>query len=223
MTDPLDHDRTDDAEGSPFDDFQSAWQEQPAPTLTREEEMQLVADLKKLQSLRTRQYRSRDVVEGLACLFNVVFFGVWMVNASSQPERWGAACIVSGSIFIFTVLRYGRRPFADAEEADSIADSYRLHLTGERRQQRLLLWVPVWYIGPIFVGLVLINFGMFGPPNLTDERGIMSLTMLGFYTLLMVGLSVLNLWAAKRSIPAKIDEMATVARQLGEDFLSDED
>ena len=212
-----DRDVNDDSNTDLIGDLQAAWQQETVPALTREDEMQLVADLKRAQTLQSRLYRRRDIGEAVACLFNVLWFGLWMLEAESQLERWGTAIVVSGSIFIFYVLRFGRQPFNRSEEATSIAESYRLHLVGERRQQRLLRWVPLWYLGPIYLGLVLIVAGMFGLPGLSNDREKMSLLMIGSFTLLFAGIAWLNRRAASKTIPEKIDDLERLAEKFGDD------
>jgi hypothetical protein len=148
-----------------FDDLAGAWQRRGAGEAPpAEPSRQLVAVREKARALEIA-VRRRDRVETLVAILLLPIFGTFAVVASDLLARVGAAIVAAACVAIPLILRRARRRAPDL--GLPVATFLRLELEFVVRQRRLLLTVPLWYLAPLGIGVILFFAGGSPSPWLT--------------------------------------------------------
>jgi hypothetical protein len=144
-----------------FEDLGRAWQQRESvDDRPPEPDRQLAAVRDKARVLE-RTVRRRDLLETSIALLLLPVFAWFAMRASHPLSRLGAAIIAASCVAIPWILRRARR--RDPDFGLPVEDFLRLELAFVLRQRRLLLTVPLWYLGPLGVGAVLFFAG--GSPS----------------------------------------------------------
>ncbi len=167
------------------DPLAALWQQQPVAPLEYDME-RIIRDATTLD----HDINARNRREMIAVWFVVATFIAYLVGAivvGAHPLLV-AACsvIIVGALFIAGMLRrYGRvrvLPDPGLDRASFVA-AYRRTLL---EQARLLRWAWLWYVGPIAVGLLLLDAGFqlgrgqpYGVSQLQVFFGAICLTIAG--------------------------------------------
>jgi membrane protein implicated in regulation of membrane protease activity len=147
-----------------LDDAKELWSSENDPdtpsmsasTLSDSDILRLVKE--KAESLDQR-IRRRDLLESIAAVAIVLFFGWIALQASSWWIRSGAGMVMAGSVFIFWRLRRARTRYDDPSPDRPVAEVIRTQRAKVEEQMRLLDNVLWWYLAPLTVGVLLIIFG----------------------------------------------------------------
>jgi len=171
-------------------DLKTLWKEQPMTPATI-----TLDDIKTSAAKFERTTKWRNIREWAAVLFVVPVFSWLAISTSSLLTRAGALCIVAAAIFIaFVLWRYGRTKVVADAKLDTRAFAHA-HAEELRDQAKLLRRVPLWYLSPLAVGLLLMHAGSYPAPG--QPLGFW-LGYLGLVIALYAGIGILNLRAAKK-------------------------
>jgi hypothetical protein len=124
-----------------------------------------------LRAVRARARELEDVVrrrdrrETLVALALLPIFTYFAFQAAGGVTRLGAVILAVSCLAIPLRLRAARRVAVDPSLP--VAEFLRLELDLVLRQRRLLLTVPLWYLGPLGVGVILFFAGASRSPWLT--------------------------------------------------------
>lgn len=199
-----------------FRDLQAAWQEPEAPespttendVISAKDKNMLVHELHLMKSKQSSMIRRRDLVENLAAVFVIIFFGRWAISVPDRAQQVGATVVVLGAVVVIAVMWFGRRLFKEADMAATPREACALQLQAVERQQRMLRWVPVWYIGPVGVGVVCIAFA--------TMEGMGLVCYLIFCAILFIGIAYMNARAATKTLQPEIEKLSEMLRDLGQ-------
>lgn len=114
--------------------------------------------------------RRRDRIETLVALSLLPIFGYFAFGAPRPLARAGAAIVALACLLTPLCLRWARRRAPDP--GVPLQRFLELELEFVVRQRRLLLSVPLWYLGPLGVGVVLFFAGGSAPVWLTAVYGV---------------------------------------------------
>jgi hypothetical protein len=180
----------------PQDPLQTLWQKQPTEIKTMSAaEIQTLA--RKFQS----KIYHRNIREYALSALGAAFFCFAIVKS---PDPWmKAACllILAGlAVYVFILHTRGR---ADREGPAAVgADCRHFHIDALTRQKKLIGSVWLWGIMPVLPGLLLF---MGRRLVLAPAQALpLMLAADAFAILVLIGVAVLNLWAAQR-LQKKID------------------
>jgi hypothetical protein len=175
-------------------DLKKLWQGQvlaPPPKLP---DAQLIQAMKQKMSQFGRTIFWRDVREVAACLLVIGLFLPGYFKPTSWLFQTGCLVEVLSAIFIAFRLVYSKR----RDDRNLTADSLRGYLLHERRkletQIRLLSTVLWWYILPLYIGAVMVAFGV-GPGGMVHKVGFAI-----FYAIGCGGIWWLNQYAVKKHL-----------------------
>ncbi len=133
------------------DDLQHLWADDPEPT----PEVDLDAIRRRAARFR-RQIAVRNLVEVFAAGIVVAGFSALAWLADDPLRLWGhAAVAVGGLVIAGIVIARGEAPAA--APAASTAEFLAAERDALRYQARLLRWVPLWYLGPLIPGSILLT------------------------------------------------------------------
>ena len=155
-----------------------------------------------------RSIHGRDVREILAAVLVVgAFAAMWPLYRSSPVAILGVALICLGAALIIYVLMSAQKPLPLPFHS-SVLDFSRNRLAWLDGQIRLLRTVAWWYVAPLCVGCLLLNWGI--------ARGAWLVFGLQAFTALAVaaGIVVLNQWAVRRSLQPVRDDLARLIKAL---------
>lgn len=145
-----------------IDDLKGAWVRLEARTQEPVRDLDAVKErVRRLDRLARR----RDRNETLAALLLLPIFGYFAMNAARPLARVGAAIVALSCLVIPLCLRWARRRAPDP--GVPLDRFLELELEFVVRQRRLLLSVPLWYLGPLGLGVVLFFAGAGAPAWLT--------------------------------------------------------
>lgn len=181
------------------EDLKDLWQSQDVPKT--EIDMQALS-LKATEFQKT--IRRRNLAEYVAGVLVTPVFVYVAVQPGPLLTRIGAVLMVTGLGVMLAHIRL--QGHASSERPPVDGPTERLvawHRSELERQRRLLLRVPVWYVGPIIPGVALFigGFALEHP-----EAWPMSLFFLGFSSAIVFGI----LWAnrvAARKLARQIAEL----------------
>ncbi len=155
-----------------------------------------------------RSIHRRDVREILAAVFVVGgFAAMWPLYRSSPVAILGVALICMGAALIIYVLLSARKP-EPLSFHTSVLDFSRNRLAWLDSQIHLLRTVVCWYVAPLCVGCLLLDWGI--------NRGAWFVFGLQALIALAVaaGIVVLNQWAVRRSLQPVRDDLARLIEAL---------
>ena len=158
-----------------------------------------------------KQIKRRDFIETFVAAICIPAWIFGLTNADHWIETTGLIILLLACIFIPLILRKTR-----ANETDKLVGikSFLFNeKTKVKKQIKLLSNVVVWYIAPIFSGVILYTLGA----NI-DESGQLQLdshmwTYYGFVVALSVGVYLLNKQSVKKKFQPILEK---IERQLTE-------
>lgn len=163
-------------------------------------------DIKQRAAKFERSVKWRNVREWIAVAVVVPVFARMAYNADNDLARAGAVWIALAAVFIGIHLwRFGRAQAPPEPTIGTIAYG-RAHVEVLRAQSNLLRRVPVWYLGPIAVGLALRLAG-----TLPEGGKGAWLVAVGICVVVVVGVCIINQRAAaelERKAAALLRELA---------------
>jgi hypothetical protein len=140
------------------DDLERLWQTQPVQTDMKGEEMRKII-VKKIEVF-DHKIRKRNIREYVAALFvvPVFFYFAWIMPNSIA--RVGSVVVAVGALWIVYYLwRHGTGP-ADPLPDQTLASYRRALIAKYDHQIRLLRTVKLWYLLPLYVGLMTLLAGL---------------------------------------------------------------
>jgi hypothetical protein len=143
-------------------ELKQLWQQQVLTPPTKVPDEQLIAAMKKKMTQFGRTLFWRDVREVAACLILIVLFLPDFFRFNQWLAKAGCLVVVVTAIYIGIRLVAAQR----IGDRKSAGDTLRGYLLMERqkldRQIHLLRTVLWWYILPLYVGAVMVVFGIGG-------------------------------------------------------------
>jgi hypothetical protein len=140
------------------DDLERLWQTQPVQTDMRGEEMRQII-VKKTEAF-DRKIRKRNLREYIAALFVVPVFFYFGWTMPNSIARAGSVIIAVGGLWIVYYLwRHGAGP-ADPLPDQTLATYRRALMAKYDHQIRLLRTVKLWYLLPLYVGMMTLLVGL---------------------------------------------------------------
>jgi hypothetical protein len=140
-----------------LDDLQGAWRRRGTPEGSTETTARELDAARARAGELERTVRRRDRRETLIALALLPVFTYFALRADGLAVRLGSAILVAALVAIPLRLRAARRRTPDP--GLPVAQFLRLELEFVLRQRRLLLTVPLWYLGPLVVGVILFYAG----------------------------------------------------------------
>ena len=144
------------------DALKKLWQEQPLDVPALPDGAQIAA-MKKRMTCFDKTISWRDYGEVAACIVIIVFFG-WdlLFRNPSALTQAGCVVLIASAVFIAWKLIWSKRRLPKAEPNAPIFEAVRGELRKVENQIRLLKSVAWWYLLPLFIGVILHNFGAGG-------------------------------------------------------------
>jgi hypothetical protein len=172
-------------------DLKKLWQsDEPddGPTMDLE-------SVKKQAQAFERKIRRRNALEWIASAFVVVFFGTDALDSETTAVAVGNTLIALAAIGISVYLwRKGRVELNVDPTMDAMGFA-EAQAGAMEEQARLLAWVPLWYLGPLAVGMVVLMIGRFP----TDGRGLVPWALTaGVVAVVFAGVAWLNIRGARK-------------------------
>ncbi len=198
-----------------LDDFQKSWQSQDAANRISINADVLLNEVRRNQKQFHWLILRRDMIEvGVAALLVPLFtYWGWKGQWTSYLVAFG--CFVVGTYFLVDRWRQRKKtPHPDG----SLKDCAVISLAEVNHQIWLLKNVIWWYLSPIYVPIM-----MFFAETAWDSRGpigaktIIVLTavfMMGFTTVIYVGIYWLNQWAVKKQLVPRRQELEKLLNEL---------
>jgi len=125
-----------------------------------QEEEEMTADFAELTARSVAfnsKIRRRNLVESVVGVLVVLLCGVGALIAPVSVVQAACALTCVGVVVILVILHVHGPPEAPAP-ADFDTEAFMArHVDHLRREAKLLRWVPVWYIGPLLPGMLLIE------------------------------------------------------------------
>jgi membrane protein implicated in regulation of membrane protease activity len=168
--------------------------------------LRLVKD--KAESLDKRIWR-RDLLESIAALAVILFFGWTALEAASWWIRGGAFIVIAGTIHIYWRLRRARTRYDDPSSDRPVAEVIRTQRAKVEEQIQLLDNILWWYLAPLVVGALLIIFG---------DDGWSWATLLQTAVVLTVSAVIygLNQRGRRCTFEPRREELTRLLKQVGE-------
>lgn len=182
------------------DDAGNLWRGQDLPPLQPLPPQELTEQASKLQGMVSRRNRRETIAAILVVptfLFAAWFFPHW-------ATKLGSLLIIAGAAFTQWHMhrRASARPLPEAW-AGNLLDFYRGELV---RQRDVLRSVWLWYVAPSVPGVVLFICGR------SIENGAWNPGVIVVVALVLVGIVLLNLWAA-RGLQRQIDKLDQLTQE----------
>ena len=138
------------------DELRDLWKSQSLPQEVKGETMLELVE-KQMQHF-DRKITTRNLREYIGGALVAIIF-LWIAFHSPTPLiRAGALLVVASGLWIIFYLRsYGDRP---PDPSQNLADYQLALLERYDRQIRLLKSVKMWYLLPMYIGLMVMSFGL---------------------------------------------------------------
>jgi hypothetical protein len=190
-----------------FDELPSAWQKENDKSLSPEDrDATIFRVCRRVERIGGTVLR-RDLIETIAALFVIFWFGGMVLSADNLVSKIGAGFLVFWALFIIWKLHRTRTIQQPAPLDAPVHEFCRIELDRLDRQVQLLHSVLWWYIAPAVIGANLVFAGFAG-------LGVASRAYFIFTLLLAWGIYALNMRAiATELIPAR-NELANLLSQL---------
>jgi hypothetical protein len=199
-----------------FDDLPSAWQQENEQSLSPEDREATVARVCRSVERIGGTILRRDLVETIAAVFVIFWFGRMVIFIDSLVARIGAGFVVLWALFIIWKLHRTRTIQQPAPLDVPVREFCRIELDRMDRQIKLLRSVLWWYIAPAMLGANVVFVGMAG-------FGLASLVY-GITTLLLAwGIYALNMRAVAKDLGPARKELASLLNQLEDGGIDDAD
>ncbi|MFB6230666.1 MAG: hypothetical protein ABEL04_05860 [Salinibacter sp.] len=177
-----------------------------ASTMSDTEILRLVKD--KAESLDQRIWR-RDLLESIAALAVVLFFGWIVFQASSWWIQSGALIVIAGGVYIHWRLRRARTRYNDSSLDRPVAEVIRTERAKIEEQIQLLDTILWWYLAPLVLGVLLIIFG-------SDGWSWVSLGQTAIVLLIAAGIYALNQRGRRCTFEPRREELTRLLEQVEE-------
>ena len=105
-----------------------------------------------------RKIRRRNLMEWAACIVVAAVFGVDAIESINGWELAGNLIIAFGAITIGVVLWRKGQVSLEADPSGNTAEFLGEHAHALEVQARLLEGVPLWYLLPLGLGILLLRF-----------------------------------------------------------------
>ena len=195
-----------------FDDLAIAWKEQNDQPLSPEDREALIVRVcRRVERLGGVVIR-RDVIEAIAALFVIIFFGrnFYVAPADYVVSKIGSAFLVCWAVFVIYKMYRARTIQRPASLDAPVREFCRIEVGRLDRQIQLLRSILWWYIAPCIIGVNIVSVG-------TAGLGAASLVY-GISTLLLAwGIYALNMMAIAKNLAPARDELAGLLNQLEHD------
>ncbi len=190
-----------------LDELGNEWRAMNEHAATQEQRDQLIAaTCRRVERFWGRIFR-RNMIETVAALFVILFFGRLIVRSEHVIASLGAGILVFWGLFIIWKLHRARMVPQPAPLDAPVQEFCRIERDRLDRQIQLLRSVLWWYIAPCMVGVNLVFIGTGGSRNASLVYGIFTL-------LLAWGLYALNMRAIAKSLLPPRNELANLLSQL---------
>jgi len=190
-----------------LEDIKREWRNEMDRSISSSKLQELLNVVQRRCAGMERSIHGRDVREILAAVFVVGgFAAMWPLYRSSPVAILGVALICLGAALTIYVLLSARKPEPLSFDA-SVLDFSRNRLAWFDSQIRLLRTV-VWWVAPLCVGCLLLNWGISRGAWLVF--GLQALIALA----VAAGIVVLNQWAVRRSLQPVRNDLARLIEAL---------
>ncbi len=143
-----------------FDDLREQWQESNAQIARqRSRELALVSVCRTVEKTNLTILR-RDIIETVAAVVVIFFFGIAMFSLPSWTAVAGAALIVVWAVFIIYKMNRTRMKNRTRDIDLSVREYYEGEAESIDQQIEMLRSVLWWYLLPAFVGVNLVFIGL---------------------------------------------------------------
>lgn len=146
-----------------LEDYRDAWQRHQGSELGDPDD-ELVEWVAGRAEEFEAKVRRRDLLETVAAVVVVAFFGYEVATAPSLLAKAGAAVVLAGAGLVVWRLRRARRSLGTDGACRPVADRLRIQRRKVDAQIELLESVLWWYVSPLAVGAVLFAVGLGGAP-----------------------------------------------------------
>ncbi len=191
-------------------ELKQLWQRQVITPPVKVPDAQLIAAMKQKMAKFGRDIFWRDVREVAACLILIVLFLPDFFRFTSWLAKGGCLVVVVSAVFIGARLLAAQR----IGDRKSAGDTLRGYLLVERlkieRQIHLLRTVLWWYILPLYVGAIMVVFGIGG--GMVHKVGFAI-----FYAIICGGIWWLNQHAVKKHLTPLKAEVEERLKELPEE------
>jgi hypothetical protein len=119
-------------------------------------------DFEEMQSRASafeRKVRRRNALEWLASVFVILWFGRDAVYAETSVEMVGNWLVVGATIGVAVYLYLKGRVTVEVDPGQDTRTYVEAHANALDEQSRLLATVPLWYLGPLSVGMGVLMLG----------------------------------------------------------------
>ena len=190
-----------------LDELGQEWRATNEHAATKEQRDQLIAaTCRRVERFWGRIFR-RDMIETVAAVFVIIFFGRFMTRSDHVIASIGAGILVFWGPFIIWKLHRARMIQQPAPLDAPVREFCRIELDRLDRQISLLRSVLWWYIAPCIVGVNTFFIGLAG-------FGIASLVYCIVTLLLAWGIYALNMRAVAKQLLTARDELTRLLSQL---------
>ena len=172
-----------------FDDLQHQWQasnEQAAPTPIDADKM--LRTWRRIEKSNFSLFR-RDLVETLAAIFVIGFFGKAIFSLPNWIAKSGAIVCVCGALYVIYRLHRARRVQGESRPELSVREYFQIEIQRVENQIHLIRTIASWYIVPLLLGANLVFAG--ASPSLTA-------TIVYFFVTVLLGWGIY--WLNQRAI-----------------------
>lgn len=181
-----------DEHGS-LDPTQAAWLNQDVAPL----EMS-IDEIRRKSDALDRQLRNRSLREWIASAVVIVLFVFLGARDEDPLYRLGCALVCAGAVLISLILwKWGKAP-PPADPAFDTVTYLRVYRAELAHQVRLLRWVPLWYLGPFFPGIVLILIRRGVDTQATNPSLVPMIGTTVFLLAVFGGVWAINIWAGRK-------------------------
>jgi hypothetical protein len=191
-----------------LEDLKREWREEMDRSIPADQLDLLVRGIQERCRGMERIVHGRDLREIVACLVIVAAFAaMWPLYHSSAVALVGVCLIIASAALIIFVLLSARRPAPLRFDA-SVLECSRNRLAWLDRQIRLLQSVFWWYVAPLFSGVLLLGWGIYGGSPI--PFCLHAAIVLGVGT----GIVLLNRWAVRVSLQPVRDDLMRLIETL---------
>lgn len=187
------------------------WQSSPEVEQLKFEKSRLMLDLQSSLNRIHRSWRNMLIRESLAAVITIPIFTYQACTHQFTLTRIGSGLIVLAVIYIFFRLLSIKR-----QNPNDYSETYLDYLYMSKEvlgiQKKALDNVLIWYMLPIYPGLVLFMLGFVHIPEKLKYILLAISTTIG----MSIGVHFLNKWAAKKQFTPrlqKIDELIEVMEE----------
>jgi hypothetical protein len=189
-----------------LDRFKTAWQQQPLEGAAARPLEDIMRDVHLRSARLRRQIWQRDLLESLAGIVVIGFFGFFAWLMPEPLAKAGALIIVAGCLNVMLRLHLARTRHQPSPDA-SAREFCTLELKRLDEQIHLLSTVGWWYIAPLVGGMAVFTLGSHGP-------AAARVTMLMLLAVLAAVVYWLNRRAVRHGLQPIRDDLARILKDM---------